>query len=83
MGSTSCPLCGAWTVGFEYDLTTGVITWYCLACGHRWHRPENHRPMNVPKLALYGAGMSIGLLGLGALVALKVADDCAKRAGWR
>lgn len=39
--------------------------------------------MNVPKLVLYGAGVSVGLLGLAVLVGAVIALDCAKRAGWR
>lgn len=39
--------------------------------------------MNVTKLVLYGTGLCIGTIALGVLVALKIADDCIKRAaGW-
>lgn len=82
VASTSCPLCGAWTVGFTFDLKTGVITWYCLVCGHRWRRPEDDRPVNVPKFVLYGAGMAVGLLGLGVLVTAAIIEGCIKRSGW-
>lgn len=39
--------------------------------------------MNVPKAALYGTGMIVGLIGLGVLVTVKILEDVARRNGWR